>query len=192
MKKGYFIVWVWVLAAYFPWSVNAQSAFSNQTWNFGFHGGILFPGPGELNVDPGGDYAIDPGFVFGTEIDGYVAPKLSVGFKYIFSSTSLSDFDESASYHTLAATFKARFNAGEKLQIRPGIAFGYNRGVYDDYDGSNGMDVGFILQGAYSMGNGKAILGEFGFISQPVGGNDDYDIAFPPIMYFTIGYEFGN
>ena len=194
MKTSLLLFCMLIYGVCFPVIGNAQSNFSNQSWNVGFQGGVLFPGPGQVNIDPPGwAFETETGFVLGAEIDGYVAPKLSVGLKYLYSNASLKGFSDAADIHTIAGTIKARFNIGEKLQFRPGASFGYNRiEINSDVDGSNGFNVAGIFQYAYSLGNGKAITGEFSFISQPVGGNGDRDITFPPIMYLTIGYEFGN
>ena len=42
------------------------------------------------------------------------------------------------------------------------------------------------------MKDNLGIVGEFGFFSQPVGGDGVIDITFPPIMYLCVGIQFGK
>ena len=39
---------------------------------------------------------------------------------------------------------------------------------------------------------GSMFVGEVGFISQPAGGADDYDLTFGPIFYIAGGASFGG
>ena len=169
---------------------NAQE----QQWNFTFKGGPLLPGT--VNIDPpGADVDTDMGWLLNAYIDALVAPKLSFGGFLLLAGTSASGggTDSGATVATLGMTMKGRFILQNGMQLRPGLAIGYQMISGDAFDGVKGLDVGGIFEVVKPLANkNTALVGELGFITQPSGGNNDADVTFGPIFYFAFGYEFGG
>jgi hypothetical protein len=165
----------------------------DQQWNLTLKGGPLFPGT--VTIDPGGDVDTDMGWLLNAYIDAMVAPKLSFGGFLLLAGTNASGGgkDSGATVATLGMTVKGRFKLQSGLQLRPGLAFGYQMISGDAFDGVKGLDIGGIFEVVKPLANNKnALVGEVGFITQPAGGNSDADVTFGPIIYFAFGYEFGG
>jgi hypothetical protein len=77
-------------------------------------------------------------------------------------------------------------------QIRAGIILAYQMTSGDAFDDVEGLNVGFTGEFVFPMKDKKAVVAELGFTSQPAGGNEDADVTWAPILYLTIGYEFGG
>lgn len=169
------------------------SSFAEEpsSWNIGIKAGVLLPG--EVYVSwPGVYVGTDAGLLLGVKAEAMVAPKLSVGFFFQHGSTTLTDYNETANIDTLGGTIKAHFTQAGGIQIRPGIAIGYQTISSSAFsEDISGLDVGGLIEVAFPTEKGKAITAELGFITQPAGGNSDTDVTFGPIFYLTIGYEFG-
>jgi hypothetical protein len=163
-----------------------------QSFNVGLKAGVLFPGTVDVE---GVDLDLEAGPLFHASVDLVVAPKLSLGAFLLFARTQPEDIDRDVSILTLGATIKGRFIGGPgELQLRPGIMLGYQKiSVENVSDDSTGMDVGAVAELSIPFGGGfTAALIELGFITQPVGGNDDAEITFGPIFFLTGGIEFGG
>ena len=173
-------------------SISTGSA-QEQTWNFTFKGGLLLPG--SVTVE-GYDFDTGTGWLLNAHFDGYVAPKLSIGAFLMLAGPSVTVYgdDYGANITTIGATLKGRFTTQSGLQLRPGIAFGYQMTSSDAYsDNVTGLDVGGFLEVAKPLKGGKnALVGELGFMTQPSGGNEDADVTWGPIFYLAFGYEFGG
>jgi hypothetical protein len=170
---------------------NAQE----QKWNFTFKGGLLMPG--SVTIDPPGwDFDTGAGWLFNANFDAMVAPKLSFGGFLMLSgpSVTLLGDDYGVTVTTLGATIKGRFNLQNGMQLRPGLAIGYQMTSSDAYtDNVKGLGIGGIFEVVKPLANSKnALVGELGFITQPSGGNSDVDVTFGPIFYLAFGYEFGG
>jgi hypothetical protein len=171
---------------------NAQE----QTWNFNFKGGLLMPGA--VTIDPPGwDFDTGAGWLLNANFDALVAPKLSVGAFLMLAAPSVTVLgdDYGVTVTTLGATIKGRFTLQNGMQLRPGLAIGYQMINTDapSAEGTKGLDVGGIFEIVKPFANSKnALVGEVGFITQPSGGNSDSDVTFGPIFYLAFGYEFGG
>lgn len=163
-----------------------------ESWAFVAKGGLSMSGPGDINI---GGYKAKPKVspMLKADFDGILIEKLSMGLFFIYASMGIENYSKSSNVMTIGGTIKPRFALSDDIQIRPAIAFGYQYIKNEDMtDNSNGFDVGGQLEIAKYLANGGAIVGELGFISQPVGGDGTIDITFPPILYISIGYEFGK
>jgi len=175
-------------------SISAGNA-QEQKWNFTFKGGLLMPGA--VTIDPPGwDFDTGIGWLANAYFDAMVAPKLSFGGFVLLSGPSVTVLgdDYGVTVTTLGATVKGRFTLGNGMQLRPGLAIGYQMISTDAVDeGTKGLDVGGIFEIVKPLANSKnALVGEIGFITQPSGGNEDVDVTFGPIFYLLFGYEFGG
>lgn len=165
----------------------------DQKWNFTFKGGLMMPG--SVDVE-GYEFDTGTGWLLNAYFDAYVAPKLSIGAFLMLAgpSVTVTGDDYGVNITTIGATLKGRFTLQNGLQLRPGIAFGYQMTSSDAYtDNVTGLDVGGIFEIAKPLKGGKnALVGELGFITQPSGGNEDADVTWGPIFYLAFGYEFGG
>jgi hypothetical protein len=159
--------------------------------SFSMKVGPLFNGPGKVSVGGVGEFSTKVSPLIKADIDGILVPKLSMGASVILGSIGSEEFDESASYMSVGMTIKPRFNISDEVQIRPGMLIGYNYMNHDKWqDNSNGLNVGFQLEISRYLPSGFMFVGEFGFISQPVGGTPQNTIQFPPILYMMFGIQF--
>lgn len=176
-------------------SSSKSSSISSQgreSYSITIEAGLLLTGPGKINV---GRYEMDPEIspLVKMDVDGMLVPKLSMGVSTIFGLLNVDGYDESSTYMSIGGTIKPIFNAGSEMQIKPGLFVGYNYISNDNMnDNSNGLNIGFMLQFVKKLSSGKGFIGEFGFISQPVGGDGNVEISFPPIFNVMIGFEFGK
>ena len=155
----------------------------DQSWNLGLKGGIFFPG--EVYVNPPDDYFdTEMGWLINISADAMVAPKLSMGGFFLHVNTTDEYFEEDVGINTFGVTLKARFRLASGIQIRPGVAIGYQLINGEElFEDVKGLEVGAVFEIAKPLGSGRAILGELGFITQPSGGNEDIDMTFGPIFF---------
>lgn len=170
--------------------IYAQEAPTSFTANV--KGGLFMAGPGKPNV--GGvelEHEVSP--FLKADLDGILVPKLSMGLFFLYTPIKVKDIDESFNYYSVGMTIKPRFTLAGGAQIRPGLAIGYNH-IKNDLmnDPSNGLNVGFQIEVSKKINEKVGVVGEFGFASQPVGGDGNVDITFPPIFYLCIGVEIGK
>ena len=159
-----------------------------RTWNLGAKGGYLFPGTATVDAgDFAGEMETEGGLAISLTGDALVAPRLSIG-GFAFAA-ALDD----VTVTTLGATIKGRFAASPTVELRPGIALGYQKIDVDGADGLTGLDVGGFVELAIPRpGSQTEWLVEVGFITQPAGGNSEADVTFGPILYVAAGIGYGN
>ena len=165
----------------------------NQSWNWNFKGGILFPGT--VTIEGYGDGDTNMGWTFNTAFDGMVAEKISMGGYFSYSGTTEAETgnDYSANIMSIGGTIKGRFQLRGGTQLRPGVIFAYQLATSDYFeDDVNGLNLGFTFEVAVPLKNYNAFIGEIGFTSQPAGGNESADVTWAPIFYLTVGYEIGG
>jgi hypothetical protein len=116
-----------------------------------------------------------------------------MGLYFFYTPAKIEYFDQTANFVSIGMTIKPRFTLANGMQVRPGIAIGYNHIKSDDMvDPSNGLNVGFQIEVAKKVNEKLVLVGELGFVSQPVGGDGNVDITFPPVFYLCFGVEFGK
>ena len=154
-------------------------------------GGILFPG--EVYIEAI-DSTVDTeqGFVAELTVDTAVAPNFMVGLFALMATTEDEEIHEDATVTDLGVTLKARFGTLGQFEIRPGLAMGYQMIEVGDIDDVIGLNVAAILEALYYIDPVTALVGELSFISQPVGGSDDWDVTFAPILFIAVGAAFGG
>ena len=166
---------------------------ATQSWNLGIKAGFLAPGSVYVEeVDE--DFDLNAGPLLLATFDAMVAPKLSIGVFLLHARPTVTVFDEDydANITTFGGTIKGRFGGADALQVRPGLAVGYQLISSDEgVDDVKGLDVGGLVELSIPAGSIRVPI-ELGFISQPAGGNDDSDVTFSPIFYLAGGIEFGG
>jgi len=161
-------------------------------YTLNFKGGLFLGGPGKPSY-AGIESKAEVSPMFKADLDGILVPKLSMGLFFFYTPMKVEDYDKSSNFISVGMTIKPRFTLANGAQIRPGIAIGYNNIKNDDMeDASNGLNIGVQLEVSKKINDKIGIVGEFGFASQPVGGDGNYDLTFPPILYLCLGIEFGK
>jgi len=159
-----------------------------ESWAAGLRVGPLFPGSvwidDEVELDTG------TGVVLAANVDAVVARRFSFGGYVLFAHIPSESGEDSATLKGLGVALRGRF--GSFLQVRPGVLLGY-QSTGGDFDEVMGMGVGVDVELATAVGTSDAFpLLNFGFITQPTGGNDDIDLTFGPLFYLAGGIEFGR
>lgn len=90
----------------------------------------------------------------------------------------------------LSAKFKIPLS--EKMCIRPGLGLGRRSFSSDTEAADNviGLGANLSCEFQYEITPSFALILEAGFLSQPLGGNTDYSVTFPPIWYLAAGIGF--
>ncbi len=153
--------------------------------------------PGTYNVEHVGDLDTTTGFVVRGALDGYIVSRFCMGAYVLYAHNSLDKVDSSsASIVALGGTFKGVFGKIDGFQFRPGFAFAYQKmeasSGSHDVSGINGLGLAFIGEGAIPFSSTVNGLIQLSFISQPVGGNEDYKVTFAPMVYLGFGIEYAN
>jgi hypothetical protein len=188
MKK---IVIVISLLTFFFLSIISQEA--PQSYTFGIKGGLSLTGPGKVAYGDWPAQKPKTSPLIKADLDGILVEKLSMGVTAMYHSFSVENNDKSANHWLIGATIKPRFTLDNGSQIRPAMVIGYNYIKNEDMEeNSDGLDVGFQLELTFPLQDSKWIVTEFGFFSQPVGGDPDYKLTFAPIFYIAAGIEFGK
>jgi hypothetical protein len=159
-----------------------------QSWVVAAKAGVLFGG--EIYVSDVGDLDMDAGPLFVASAEKIVAPSFSVGGQFLIASPSV--LDESFTLVNLGAIFKLRLQAGS-VSINPGAVLAYQIIDHDDVgDAINGFSPGALVEVLVPLGKTVSGVAEVGFISQPSGGNSDYEVTFGPKFYLSAGVAFGR
>jgi hypothetical protein len=169
---------------------NAEAAsFENRERDIGISAGMWLEG----DVYVGGivdDYVTkDSGFLLRAFYDAYIAPKFAAGFYFNYSSVTIEGYDGSIT--EFGGAFKYRFLASPTVAIKPGLNFGYRKLDADESTmDADAMGVNLSVEIQIQLQGNMIFFIEPGFLAQPVGGNEDADITFAPIMYINAGICF--
>jgi hypothetical protein len=126
--------------------------------------------------------------------DSYIVPKFAIGGYINYSQVDLSNgyVTASATMIEFGVAMKPRFLLGEKMAIKPGLNLGYRTTDSSDYESAEGEGLGVNLsvELQFLMNPKYNFHIEGGFLSQPIGGNDDTIILWAPITYILVGMVF--
>lgn len=178
-----FTVSVLILVAA-PIQLQAQDL-SNREYDFGVTAAYWMDGN---IVIQGTDFDKDSAFLLRAFGDFYVVPKFAMGFFFNYSPYTQSGTD--VNFYEFGGAFKLKFLLQKDLALKPGINIGY-RFTSADVEVAEidalGVNLSIELQKAL---DNMMIFGEFGFLSQPSGGNSDVEVTFAPIIYIGGGIAF--
>ncbi|MEX1138327.1 MAG: hypothetical protein WEB33_02855 [Bacteroidota bacterium] len=153
-----------------------------KSFDLGVSAGYWFGGN---VVIEGFDVDKDGAFLLRIFADSYLMPRFAFGGYFNFSPYSQEGV--SITMFEFGAGIKPRFLLAPDFAIKPGLNIGY-RFTTSDIDAAEisalGINVSVEFQKAMP---GVFLFGEFGFLSQPSGGNADIEVTFAPIFYFTAG-----
>lgn len=174
-------------ASYAADSKNLQS----REYDIGIAAGLWLPGTVWIGDD---ELDKDAGPLLRVFADMYVAPKFAVGAYGNYSSVSLSSefVDVDGSFWELGVSFKPKFMVSPDMAVKPGLNIGYRESSLDidDFDTIDGLGVNLSVELQFALEGGYILFIDGGFLSQPVGGNDVYDVQWAPIVYLSAGIAF--
>jgi hypothetical protein len=142
---------------------------------------------GDVTVE-GFDATKDAAFLLRTFADFYLMPKLAMGLFFNFSPYTIGNDD--VTIYEFGGSIKPRFMLDKDLALKPGLNIGYRftSADYAIYEiDALGLNLSIELQ---KQLKNMILHGEFGFLSQPAGGNSDVEVVFAPIIYFGAGITF--
>ena len=153
-----------------------------KSFDLGVSAGYWFGGN---IVIEGFDVEKDGAFLLRIFADSYLMPRFAFGGYFNFSPYSQSGID--ITMFEFGAGIKPRFLLAPDFAIKPGLNIGY-RFTTSELDAAEisalGINVSVEFQKAMP---GVLLFGEFGFLSQPSGGNSAVEVTFAPIFYVTAG-----
>lgn len=171
-----------VFAASSPVFQMSSTDLEGKSFDLGVSAGYWFGGN---VVIQGFDVDKDGAFLLRIFADSYLMPRFAFGGYFNFSPYSQSGV--SITMFEFGAGIKPRFLLAPDFAIKPGLNIGY-RFTTSDISAAEisalGINVSVEFQKAMP---GVFLFGEFGFLSQPSGGNADIEVTFAPIFYFTAG-----
>ena len=124
--------------------------------------------------------------------DYYIVEKFCVGMYGTMAFTDYPDVNESATMYEFGMTMKPRITVSPTFILKPGFNIGYRIATDLPAGASDvkGMGLNLSVEGQIKTQNNWTPHFEFGFLAQPVGGNDDTDVTFAPIWYIGGGVSF--
>lgn len=171
-----------LIAASSPVFQMSSTDLEGKSFDLGVSAGYWFGGN---VVIQGFDVDKDGAFLLRIFADSYLMPRFAVGGYFNFSPYSQEGV--SITMFEFGAGIKPRFLLAPDFAIKPGLNIGY-RFTTSDISAAEisalGINVSVEFQKAMP---GVLLFGEFGFLSQPSGGNADIEVTFAPIFYFTVG-----
>lgn len=116
--------------------------------------------------------------------------RFGLGAYYTLGFPYYSYLYEEVTMHELGMILKARFNASDQLQIKPGIYVGFRAYMGDDsYAGDSpgtGLGVNASVAFQYQLEKVKPFI-DLGILTQPAGGNDLTVFTFGPVLQISVG-----
>jgi hypothetical protein len=167
---------------------------SGKGYEFGFSAGVWLSG-GDVSVDSDpyyNNFQKDNSFLMKGYIDSIITPKFCIGLymQYAPSVTYQNTYIEQSMVE-FGFAFKPRFVINENIAIKPGLGIGYRKYYSDSKSADNMQALGTNLSCEIQFTSKKFMpYVEFGFLAQPVGGNSDWSMSFPPIWYLMGGIAF--
>ncbi|WP_146049328.1 autotransporter domain-containing protein [Alkalispirochaeta sphaeroplastigenens] len=179
-----------LLALLFLPSLIAASP-QDATGEVGFSVGRWFPG--DIKLDDENLEARSTVLLRGY-LDMYVFSQLSVGMYVAATWGELREAGEADykgnSFDTteFGGALKARYFLTETFSLRPGLQFGYRRITIDEVsDDPRGVALNGTLEAQYHFPSGAIPYVDLGFMSQPFGGNRQWDLTWGPRFYLALG-----
>jgi hypothetical protein len=124
--------------------------------------------------------------------DAYVVDKFCLGVYVNLAPLGFEGTDETATAYEFGGALKGRFPLGDgSAAMKIGVGIGY-RNISSKFAAADKIKAMGLNATVEIQFNAKGIVPfvEVGFLSQPTGGNVDYSVTFPPIIYFGGGVAF--
>jgi hypothetical protein len=141
-------------------------------------------------------YSVGETILIRGEFDHYfssMGDRFGIGGYYTLGFPFYSYFYEEVTMHELGLVLKARFNASDQIQIKPGIYTGYRAytgGLDAGEDPGTGFGLNATVSFQYELNEKLKPFIDLGIMTQPAGGNDATDITYSPTFQFSLGVTF--
>ena len=191
---------------YFHVKSEPEVCAQNQSFDFNFTVGTLFPGKVQASFhsyypdDETFDFDIKQTFVLKMGADYNISKYLSIGLNLNYVPINISDDDfrylgvEPASIHMteINGVIKGRLRATENVFFKPYVALGYRHTFSSENDArEHGFCLNSGIETLYYFNQKYFISCDLGFFSQPYGGVIDVaHIRAKPIFFAGIGFGF--
>jgi hypothetical protein len=177
----------------------AEDSLESRQRDIGLFGGVIFPGT--INIDWGEDdidLDTQTGFMLKAYFDQFVSPVFGVGIyaQYVSTTLEYEDLEADADMYEFGFGFKTKFMISPAIALKPGLEIGYRKSDReslapgDDETDADGLAINVAAEIQFMFSNGYIFSLMPGFITQPVGGNDDTDVTWAPIIYLMAGIVF--
>lgn len=119
--------------------------------------------------------------------------RFGLGAFYTLGFPYYSYLYEEVTMHEIGMVLKARLNAGDQLQIKPGVYVGFRAYTGDEsFAGTSpgtGLGVNASVAFQYQLDKIKPFI-DLGILTQPAGGNDLTDFTYGPVLQVSFGITF--
>ncbi len=126
--------------------------------------------------------------------DFFITPGFAVGVNGNIAFPYLSLIDENVTFYELALALKPKFSLSDKVSYKPGFNLGYRVVTSDELSDTGGAIQGLGLnltnELQFHISESFTPFLDVGFISQPAGGNDDFNATFSPLIVIRAGLAF--
>jgi hypothetical protein len=175
-------------------AVNAFADDSNKGYEFGVSAGVWFAG-GDVSVDSDpyyNDFQKDNSFLMKGYLDSIITPKFCIGmYMHYAPSVTYENTYIEQSMIEFGFAIKPRFVLNDTVVLKPGLGIGYRKYYSDSKTADNMQALGTNFSCEIQFVSKKFTpYVEVGFLAQPVGGNSDWSMDFPPIWYLMGGIAF--
>ena len=142
---------------------------------------------GDIDVE-GFDAEKESSLLFHLFYDYYLMPELAMGIFLNFAPDVVVEGADGEAFTEFGFSIIPRFFVSESLAIKPGLQMGYRTSEVAGED-LEALGLNLNCQFYYLPDPAKKIayIGEIGFLAQPAGGTDSYEITFGPIFYLSAG-----
>jgi hypothetical protein len=180
-----------------------DSSFENRDYDLGITLGMWFPGSMSIDIYwPSVSFDVDKSgsLLVRAFADMYVASKFAVGVygnysKFEVKNTDYASQGLDSTMYEIGVSLKPRFLLSPSVALKPGLNIGYRSTTFESFGldvdlSADGLAIDLGVELQIALDGGYMFHIEGGFLSQPVGGSDDFDLAWAPIMYLGAGITF--
>ncbi|MEM9076971.1 MAG: hypothetical protein AAGC43_08025 [Bacteroidota bacterium] len=171
-------------------SMNAQTSVKNE---YGFSVGILTGGDvyiAELDQN----FDLESGVSIYAFYDFFITNGFAIGVNGNVAFPFLALLDENVSFYELALSLKPRFELSDKVSYKPGFNLGYriitSEELSEDGGTIQGLGLNLTNELQFHVSENFTPFLDVGFITQPAGGNDDFNVTFSPLVVLRVGLVF--
>ncbi|MEM8506588.1 MAG: hypothetical protein AAF717_02110 [Bacteroidota bacterium] len=164
-----------------------QGGTNDNEWGFSL--GIL--GGGELYIAEFDQFFdLESGLSLLGFYDFFLTDKFALGGNVNIAFPSQEFLGETITFYELALALKVKFELSPTLSYKPGFNLGYRLIASDDLDTIQGLGLNLTNELQLDISESFKPFVDMGFITQPAGGNDDFNTTFSPLLVLRIGIVF--
>ena len=122
--------------------------------------------------------------------DFFITDKFAVGGNAHVAFPGQEFLGETLAFYELALALKMKFSLGNTVSYKPGFNLGYRLISSDDLDTIQGLGLNLTNEVQLDISENFTPFVDLGFISQPAGGNDEFNATFSPVIVLRVGMSF--